>query len=121
MNKEQALQSFWQSFGIPAYDETDVPDDAKMPYITYSVATAAIDEVCGMTASINYHSTSWKEITLKKDEIAMSIGTGGKIIKLDTGYVWITRGSVFAQRIPDIDKSVRKYYLQIQVEFLTEN
>jgi hypothetical protein len=37
MNKSQALQSFWESFGIPAYNEYTVPDNAEMPYITYSV------------------------------------------------------------------------------------
>ena len=28
MDKEQSLQQFWSSFGLPAYDETSVPDNA---------------------------------------------------------------------------------------------
>lgn len=37
MNKAQAIQAFWESFGVPAYEESTVPDDAVMPYITYSM------------------------------------------------------------------------------------
>ena len=121
MNKEQALQSFWESFNISAYDESSVPDNAKMPYITYQVATSSLGNVVAMTASIWYKSTSWKEITLKKDEISEAIGNGGKVIPLDNGYVWLNRGSVFAQRIRDDDDTIRRYYLQIECEFLTED
>ena len=36
MNKIQALDSFWNSFGLRAYDSMSVPDDAELPRITYS-------------------------------------------------------------------------------------
>mgnify|MGYP007057717663 CR=1 FL=1 len=29
MNKTQALHQFWNSFGIDAYEENSVPDDAN--------------------------------------------------------------------------------------------
>lgn len=121
MNKEQALDSFWNSFGIPAYDEATVPDKTKMPYITYSVVTSSLDDVVGLTATIWYYSASWKNATLKKDEISREIGMGGKIIKLDDGYMYLCRGSSFAQRIPNADDMVRAYYLQLQAEFLTRD
>ena len=120
MDKEQAIQSFWSSFGIPAYDEATVPDDAVMPYITYSVATGSLDNVISMTATIWYRSTSWREITEKKNEIEIYIGIGGRVLKLNNGYVWIIRGSTFAQRIANSNDSVRAYYLQTQAEFLTD-
>lgn len=121
MDKEQSLQHFWESFSIPAYDETSVPDDAQMPYITYSVATGSLDDVVGLTATIWYRSTSWKDITIKKNEIAEAIGVGGRVIKLNDGYAWLCRGSTFAQRIPSEDDMVRAYYLQLQAEFLTRD
>ena len=31
MDKFQAQQSFWSSFGLTAYDENTVPDDAEYP------------------------------------------------------------------------------------------
>ncbi len=121
MNKEQAIHDFWKSFGLPAYDESDVPDGAELPYITYSVATSSLGNVVSMTASLWYYSNSWKDITLKKDEISEAIGIGGKVIDIDNGYVWIQRGSAFAQRVSDPNREIRRYYLQTEVEFLTEN
>lgn len=121
MDKEQALHNFWSSFGLPAYDETSVPDEVEMPYITYSVATGSLNDTIGLTATIWYRSSSWKEITKKKDFIAEHIGVGGKVIKLDKGYLYLCRSSTFAQRIPSSDDSVRAYYLQLNAEFLTEN
>ena len=60
MNKSQALQSFWESFGIPAYNEYTVPDNAEMPYITYSVSESNIGVPVSLTASIWYRMPSWE-------------------------------------------------------------
>lgn len=121
MDKEQALHNFWSSFGLPAYDEASVPDDAVMPYITYKVATGSLGDIIGLTATVWYRSSSWAEITRKKNEIAEYIGVGGKTIKIDNGYAWIYRGSTFAQRIPSQDDRVRGYYLMLNAEYLTSN
>lgn len=121
MDKEQALDSFWNSFGIPAYDETSVPQDAVEPYITYSVATGSLGDFVGLTATIWYRGTSWARATQKKNQIAEAIGYGGKMIKLDNGYLYLTRGSTFAQRLTGQEDSTRAYYLQLNAEFLTEN
>ena len=43
MTAEQTLHSFWSSFGLTAYDENSVPDDAVLPYITYSVSYDSFD------------------------------------------------------------------------------
>ena len=131
MDKEQALDMFWNSFGIPAFDEASVPDEVwseeqqkmvplDMPYITYSVATGSLDDVISLTASLWYRSTSWKEITQKKNNIAEYIGVGGRNIPIDDGYMYIYRGSTFAQRILN-NELTKQYYLQVQIEFLTEN
>lgn len=119
MNKEQALQSFWSTFGLSAYDETDVPDDAQFPYITYSVITDKLDTVVNMNASLWYRSTSWKDISDKKEEIAEYLKRG-QVLQLDNGYLWIVQGHPFAQRIADEDDAIRRIVLNIQAEFLTE-
>lgn len=121
MNKDQAIHTFWSGFGIPAYDEQTVPDDAKMPYITYKVVTDSIGNVCNLTGSIWYRSTSWKKISDKAAEVAQAVGQYGFTkLKLDDGYVWFTKGAPFAQRISDpASDMIRRIYLNVQAEFLT--
>lgn len=121
MNKAQALTSFWSSFGLPAYDENSVPQDAKMPYITFSVGTASLDEDVSLTASLWWYSNSWQAISLKADEISSTIGIGGKVIKLDHGYMWIKRGTPFSNRMEDINLGVRRIVININTEFLTQD
>lgn len=49
-----ALYEFWSQFGVPAYAEDQVPDDAALPYIRYSVAKSPAMETTILTA-FNYH------------------------------------------------------------------
>lgn len=122
MNKAQAIQSFWSSFGLPAYDQSSVPsgtDGAIMPYITYEMKADNLGNEVGMAASIWYRSSSWEAVTLKSDEVARKIG-GILPIPIDGGYCWIKRGSPFAQRMSDEDDSVRRILINITVEYLTE-
>lgn len=124
MDKAQALHAFWSSFGLPAYDENTVPDDAKLPYITYEVATASFDDGdVALTANLWYFGEaifgkSWADISRKADEIARNIGFGGKTIKTDTGYVWIKRRTPFAQRMSENDDNIRRIFLGISAEFI---
>lgn len=120
MDKSQALQSFWESFELPAYDETTVPDDAQMPYITYSVTTDSLDNIINMYASLWYRSNTWKDISIKTDEISKAIvNMNPPAIKLDNGRLYIAKGSPFAQRMIDEDDAIRRMYLNIQAEYLT--
>lgn len=121
MDKEQALNSFWNSFSIPAYDENTVPDDVVMPYITYEVSTGKLEDELLLSAEIYYRSQSWADITRKKDEIGQAIIRMPSAIKLDTGRLYLYQGTPFAQRMsePD-DPGIRRIHLNIQTEFLTE-
>lgn len=121
MKKAQALDTFWNSFGIPAYDETDVPGNAKMPYITYSVGEDSLGSVVNLHANLWYYSTSWREITLKADEIAKKIvEMNPPSIPLDNGRLYLAKGTPFAQRMsePGSDET-RRIYINVQAEFLT--
>ena len=120
MDKAQALHSFWSSFGLEAYDEGTVPEDATMPYITYAVTTDSMDYIVGFTASLWYRSKSWKDVTEKSQEISEYIGNTGFTIPLDRGYLYIYRGTPFAQRMSDPDDMVRRIYINANGEFLTD-
>ena len=119
-DKWQAINSFWNSFGIPAYDENSVPDDATFPYITYEAVTANFEQPVTLVASIWYRQTKWSDISQKADEIARYIGYGFKAIKLDDGYLVLMQGSPFAQRLSDDDDSIKHIYIMINAEFCTE-
>lgn len=121
MDKAQAIQTFWESFGIPAYDETTVPSDAVMPYITYAVNTDSLGNVVNMYASLWYHSTSWKDISEKTEQIARYIvGMNPPSIKFAGGRLYIAKGTPFAQRMADPnDDMIRRMYINIQAEFLS--
>ena len=122
MDKSQGLQSFWETFGIPAYDELTVPDNAVMPYITYSNVTDSLGSPVPLTGSIWYHSTSWEEISKKADQISEYVNVlGFALVKLDNGYIYITKGNPFAQRMSDdSDSMIRRIYINLMAEYLTQ-
>ena len=93
-----------------------------MPYITYENATDAIGVDVPMTASIWYRSSRWDDISRKAEEVANKIGYSYYIKAIDGGYMVVKRGSVFAQRMNDPDDGdVRRIFISILVEFLTED
>lgn len=120
MDKAQAIHSFWSSFGLPAYDENAVPDNAVMPYITYSVVTDSLDYIVLLTGSVWYRSTSWESISIKAMEISMAL-KDGKVMPLDErGYVYLYRGTPFAQRMGDeSDDMIKRIYFNVNAEYLT--
>lgn len=119
MDKAQAIHSFWSSFELTAYDENTVDEDAEMPYITYSVSTDSLDEPVTLYGSLWYKSTSWEEISKKVEEIAEYIDEASPI-KLDKGYLWVMKGTPFAQRMSDPSSDlIRRIYINVDAEFLT--
>lgn len=122
MDKSQAINTFWNSFGIPAFDQYTVPDEASMPYITYEASLDAVGMDAPMTASLWYRSSSWEAISQKAEEISSRISYSYYIKAIDGGFMVIKRGNVFAQRMSDPDDpDVRRILISILVEFLTEN
>ena len=118
MDKAQAIFNFWSGFGLTAYDEHTVPDDAVMPYITYSMSAGALDDRLPLSASLWYRTSSWEAISKKADEIAEALGYSGIIQRIDDGFVYIIRGAPFAQRMSDPEDSlIRRIYINIVVEF----
>lgn len=91
-----------------------------MPYITYYADVASFEQPISLNASLWYRSVSWEAISKKADEIAQYIGVSYKAIKLDDGYMVISKGTPFAQRLAGDNDSIRHIYLLIDTEFCTE-
>lgn len=119
MDKAQAYNSFWNSFGLKAYDATSVPVGTLMPYITYESAEDDFNHSVALTASVWYRSTSWTEAVEKVREIEQEIGRSGKIVPYTNGAFWIKKANPWAQRLSEgNDDSVRRINLNIEVEFI---
>ena len=120
MTKAAAIYEFWNSFGLTAYEENSVPDDAAFPYITYQLVTDSFEREIPLTASIWYRSESLAGINAKTEEISQKISRGGKIIPCDGGAIWLKRGQPFSQNMGDeSDNLIKRKYLNITAEFIT--
>ena len=130
MTKAAAINEFWNSFGLKAFEENtllDVDENGQeikpeFPYITYQLVTDSFDREVAATANIWYRTTGWKAINAKTEEISAHIGLGGKIIKCDGGRIWIKRGQPFAQNMGDeSDDLIKRKYLNLTFEFFAAN
>jgi len=120
MTKAAAIYQFWNIFGLTAYEENTVPDDAAFPYLTYQLVTDSFDHEVSVAASLWYRSESWTAINAKTEEISHTISRGGKIIPFDGGAIWLKRGQPFAQNMGDeSDDLIKRKYLNVTAEFIT--
>ena len=133
MNKQQAYSAFWGGFGVLAFEENAVPDDrviqslidsgaasSKYPYITYQVLIDDLGNAVFPTASIYDKSSSWERADTLSNAISNRITRMGTI-KLDSGRMFITKGSPFSQHMGDEgDTTIKRVVLNLGVEFLTE-
>ena len=123
MDKWQAQHEFWGGFGLTAYDELTVPDDAVMPYITYEAVAGNLGAKTLVSASLYYRGNSWLEISQKADQIAQSIYSDARpAIKIDDGYMMVRLpdGTMHSDRMDEpTDRSVRRIRFFVELEFLT--
>ena len=123
MDKWQGLDSFWQSFGIPAYDENSVPDDAQLPYITYEAAIGSFGDVVPLSASVWYYGGSWAEVSQKVDEISRKLN-GWHLVSLGAGqYIYLKKNQVglFAQRMKDPNDLIKRISISLSAEYFTKD
>ena len=122
MTKAATIYKFWSGFGLTVYEENTVPEDATFPYITYQLVTDSFDREVAATASLWYRSESWTAINAKTEEIARFIGGGGCLLDCDGGFIWLKRGTPFAQNMGDeSDDLIKRKYINVTVEYMTAN
>ena len=130
MTKEAAIHEFWNSFGLKAFEENYVKDadengnpiKPEFPYITYQLVTDSFDREVMATASVWYRDYGWKKANAKAEEISRYIGGGGCLLDCDGGFIWLKRGSPFAQNMGDeSDDLIKRKYINVTVEYMTAN
>lgn len=114
-----ALQSFFSDFGIPAYPHTAVPDQAAMPYLTYTPIFGYMFDQAGIVVNLWYRTESEAAPNAKATEIANSLG-GGVMLACEGGGVWLSRGSPFSQSLTDEDdNTIKRRYINVTAQFVT--
>lgn len=120
MTKHAALHAFFNSFGIPGYDETNVPADAALPYLTYTPLSSFWgDGEAAITVNLWYRGADNAAINAKADELAARLGPGGAVLSCDGGAIWLKRGAPFCVAAADTDPMIRRRYINITAEFLS--
>lgn len=119
-NVAKALSAFWNSFSIPAYLEDHVPDDAQLPYITYTQVQPDWRESGSTQGRIWYKSNSFVDVNAKVDEIAEVIGEGHSIQTTD-GLIVLYKDVNFCQPQPfPEDSKIRVMYLNVIINAYTK-
>ncbi len=113
MKFEEALHQFWNSFGVNAYDENTVPEDAPYPRITYEVVFGNFDSDSISSVDIWDYGRFWDGVTDIKDLIMERIGEdcGGGDIRYDGGK--ITLYAEQWRRTPDDNPEIRHITINI--------
>lgn len=122
MDSLQAQHAFWSGFEWPAYNESSVPDGAKLPYITYEPAVTFFKDQRPrqLSASLWTRSNTWTAAVAKATEISDAIGDG-KYLRCDGGALYIQRGIPWMQTTGDAaDGSIRRVVLAIEMESIIQ-
>lgn len=113
MNVAKALYEYWSSFGIDAYPEYNVAQEATFPYITYDLKAPDWRGEASYNARVWYSDTSYSAITRMVDTISADIGEGKRLV-MDNGYIYLFKADSFIQYQP-----MEEDYKNIKVALLT--
>lgn len=114
INTARALYEFWSGFELPAYTVGTVPDEAQLPYITYSLSETEPLESSTHYAQVWYRDTSNSALLAKVDEIKAALGDGVRIA-CDGGYVVLRPSNPLVQLMVDANPENRYAYINLQI------
>lgn len=119
MDKWQALNNFFNSFGVTAYEESTVPDNATFPRITYESRTGALDDVIQIDCSVWDLSNSWGTVDRVVNTIE-SVVNSYACPQIEGGRYRVFKGTPFAQRMKDPENdNIRRTVIHLNFEFMT--
>ena len=114
INTAKALNEFWSGFGLLAYTVNTVPEEAQLPYITYSLVETEPLESATHYAQVFYRSTSNLAMLEKVDEIKNRIGDG-VLIECEGGKISLRPVTPLVQIMTDADPAIRYAYINLQI------
>ena len=108
----KALNSFFNGFGVPAYSNDTVPDDAPVRHITYPMVDPEWSQQASMYCEVWDRSTSNAYILAKADTIVREIGQG-IVFPCDGGYIRLQIESPAVQ--VRVDGDFRSAYINMSM------
>lgn len=115
-----ALAAWLGGFGMPAYAAQAVPDDAGLPYITFTPVSGAWgDGELAVTVEIWRRTESEAEANADAESVGSALGLGGAMLPCDGGGLWVKRGSPFWQAADSGEPGVKRRYINLSIENIT--
>ena len=108
----KALKTFAGGFGLPAYAADSIPDDVRVPYITYPLNEPEWSQKNSFYLQGWYRTTSNAALAEKADEIVQEIGEG-ITLQTDSGKLVIYPETPLIQFLTDGD--YRSFYINLSV------
>lgn len=108
----KALKEFVGGFGLPAYTTQSVPEDVKVPYLTYPLTEPEWNQKATWYIQGWYKTTSNAALAEKADQIISEIGTG-ITISTDSGYLVIYPETPLVQLM--VDDDYRSFYINLSI------
>jgi len=119
MTQEAAVYRFFNSFGMPAYPSTAVPQDPVLPYLTYQPVSGYWEGTANITVQLWMRTESEAVINAKARQIGDAIGYY-RTLECDGGIIVMSRGDPFSVPASAQDEPVLKLrQLNVRLEFLT--
>lgn len=113
-----ALHDFWNSFGVEAYPEETVPDNAERPYITYEIVMPEWYGMATYNVRLWTKSTAFKQVTSLAEMIRQAIGDGKRIPVRSGGNIWLFKDENFFQIMPSEDITQKNAYLSMVIHVI---
>ena len=107
INTAMTLKDFFSGFDLPAYAESNIPDDVVLPYITFQLIEPEWSEQAPYHAQVWYRKNHLGELLAKADQIVGAIHQGA-VFENDAGYVVLYPATPLIQVLTDED-SERAY------------
>lgn len=117
MTQSEALYKFFSGFGIPAFPTHLVPEEVKLPYLTYELKTGFWGDSVSSAIHLYYYTQSEKLPNGKAQEIGEEIGLGGIHIPYDGGTMWIKRGEPWCISLDGDKPALKHRQLMTIIEF----
>lgn len=119
MNQAQALYSWFSGFDIPAHPAQAVPDDAVLPYMTYTPVFGDFDYPVSITVNCWAHTESEVAVFDMIQAVVNKV-KAQPIYVYDGGSIRFSYDTPYGADVPnDIDPGLKVKMMNLTAEFLS--